>query len=250
MGLKKLLCGIILSVSLISSLSTLTTSAEELYDIGRVYNEYIYDGTDVRTYNGYSVIVMSVASKYYYGEGFGRERLRVWSRLETMKKLYPDWSPWVSKTVHQFSSNNNDMILTGSDPGHNLSSTDLPPVLYDLLAYKGIPTDTIKAYVNNSTIKGTGKVENTGYDWSLTTHRPQHSVVDLPLSISYKDADEKVSNTYSGINVKFNYSLPGYLTNYPVHTKSKIEYGLTYKYGGVYYVWTGDAKLDHDVNRK
>jgi hypothetical protein len=185
-----------------------TTVDESLYDIGRAYHSYVYSGSNqVPNTNGNSTVIISVSSRYYYGQGFGRESVRVWGRLDTINALSPTLYNTISKAWTRFNSSNGTFMITGSNPGYNLS-----PWVYDVMSWAsiqniGLPLETVKAYIGNMSLTGTERVENSGGNWSIYFHGVDQNIVNLPNTIKYTDSDKAVNQKYSGARTKYNYSL-------------------------------------------
>lgn len=201
-------------------------------------------------------MVLSDQARYFYGEGWGRERIRVWSRLDTINAhFYPSslgYYNGVSKIEAEFESidsRTTDLIMSGTDPTNNTSSYWLGSVLYDILAYKGVPAgETIQALTNDFWTEGT-KVESiNGHHYIITTYSPDNAKVNLPNTSGYSSADAAVQGSTSGSEFKFDYHLPYYDTNYWVQAYARVQYQTVYS-GTFWWTWTGKAALAHQVNK-
>jgi len=237
--------------------NTLVLAAnEQLYDKGRSYS-YIFANSTAPS--SYSTVVISDSAMYYNSQGWGRERIRLWSRLGTVDKIYPyPYSNSVSQMELRFASTNNSMLINATDPVTNMNSPfTVPGLAYDILSYMNLPSnfigDIVVAFVNSVNTKGTKVTQNTSYDYTVTFYSPDYNIVDLPLSISYKDADVQVGSNYSGADAKFQYNLPSNLYNYTVYAKGRILYATwvpSDQGGGLVYNWTGFTQIQHVVNSK
>lgn len=98
---------------------------------------------------------------------------------------------------------------------------------------------------------GTKIIKDYAYDWTVVYYGPDENVVNLPNSISYSDADYKVKGNYSGAAAKFQYGLPGNVTNYVVWPQGQIQYSTQLR-GSIVpvYYWTGTVGISHTVNSK
>ncbi|MBC7343649.1 MAG: hypothetical protein H5U02_14590 [Clostridia bacterium] len=231
-----------------------STDTYEYYDKGRAYSAMLgsmqLDG---------STVVISTSAYYLPSKDYGRERIRLWSKLDQVKRTYPpslgylSWCQQMNLRFYSDDSRAHDLMIRATDPQTMAGpSAWIENVIYDIFCYKGIPTLTIQAFVNSMFTEGTEVVSETGpgFDTTVRFYRPDDSRVDLPNSIPYSEADLQVGSTYSGASAVFEFTLPSIDTWFLCWPQGQVKYGILYTggSGSIWYVWSGATGVHHYVN--
>ncbi|MGO4185975.1 hypothetical protein AB4Z45_32830 [Paenibacillus sp. MCAF9] len=252
--LKKTISIITISSVIMGIMASSAFAAEtKYYDKGRSYSKYleVYD-KDVET------AVASVSAVYDPVSQVGRERVRLWGRSAVLEAALPGLSFAISKAKIVFvavdsRASNNPLMITGSSPVKKLSSYTLPVVIYDILNWKNIYTNTISSllnmYTNNITTTGTDVTDQSAYEKTILFHSVGGPKGELPSSIKYGDVDSVIGNTTSGISAEFQYNLLKETKNFYVSGQGYIQYwSYATMGGGSIYLWSGTAGITHTVN--
>jgi hypothetical protein len=240
--MKKLVVFLLLLSICLFNFNTAFATGDPMWDKGRYHTHYV-NGLNV----GQSAGIISVSSYYSKNGEWGMNRVRVWSRTPAVKSYFnshfgtTSGSCWVSNvyiTNEPVSSYPSAYDIYNWDPQtSNWSNTYLEGVAYDILNFKGIPSNTIAALVNGITTV----VNVTGSATSKTVEiRNPDYARDLPAGVYYNDADASVNNQLSSYQAKFWYNLPVSSTWFHMAARGKINY--TFRYwddnDSVYHTWT------------
>ncbi|ACV62619.1 hypothetical protein Dtox_1763 [Desulfofarcimen acetoxidans DSM 771] len=137
--------------------------------------------------------------------------------------------------------------MTGMNPPD--TSLNLPLIIWDILNYKGIPTNTLSAFANNFLASGISSSGLGTYDASKTFNATS-TKINLPNSYSYSNADAYTNNsTGSSAEVWFGYDVRNKNnTSYRLWPQSRIQYWVSYNGNFPIYLWTNYAGVQHTVN--
>lgn len=255
--IKKLFLGLLSLIMVTICITPLSVLANEKYYFkGRDYNQYIYPGGNQHSYNGWSTVILSTSANYYSSGQFGRQQIRLWSRMSTIDKIYSPTSyvnriEKMSLRFQSTESRKNSMMINSTTPGTNTSSYVVPALVYDILSYVPyVPVSAVEALTGNIATTGTERQSPQGYDNTIIYYNPSKSIVDLPSNITWDNADYELRGTRSGAYGYFQYNLPSSVNNFSVTASGKVQYSSQLK--GVItipvYYWTGEATAKHTVN--
>lgn len=124
--------------------------------------------------------------------------------------------------VYSDDSRRNYLFINGINPPDSSSSTNLPLVIYDILNYKGIPTNIIAAYVNNFFASGISTSGFGSYDVIRTYNGTTSDKINLPSTIPYSDGQVKNQTNGSSAESYFGYNLNNQNTNFYLWPQIKI----------------------------
>ncbi len=233
------------------------------WDKGRAQSTYLG-----QTNYGASTFVIAAHAFYVNPGGWGRERIRVWGRNETVRNIYKSSLGYevggVARADLRFYVDSNPaspnyesrfdcLQVTGTSPGVSAPVASFPSVLYDLLGYLRLkpPGNTIDAIVAGLQASR-ALSQPVGSDSKLTINAGGLSAFpeaksSLPNSVSYLDADGSDTDSESGISVKFTYNLHPMHTNFKVWPQGQVAYIIFYG-GGFWFASSGAAGVVHTVN--
>jgi hypothetical protein len=256
---KSFILGTVLLAFAAPTYTSAETSTETLYDKGRAYNYYLDNNPAV---NNYSTVVMSVQANYYNSQGWGRERIRMWSRMDTINEMYPpsEYENWVAKMNLRFYTDDpraSALMLSATDPVTKTTNYTIPDIAYDIAGYfgstPGVILGTIQALANLMATQGTERIEDSAHDNTIVFYQPDLNVANLPNTISYSDADGQLNGNnggpHSGADAKFQYNLPSNQTSFKLWPQGQIQYETWANWEPYpWYFWTGAVNIHHTVN--
>lgn len=289
-GAKRMRKKLILSMLAASFLfsSTLISSSEKVYAAETILPgfDYYYKGSsyanlymkgssnDNSNKTADSTVVMSAKALYQPERGIGYESITAWSRLSTINNIYSGLSysdAKVNQIDVKFRVQNLGIPfdIYSTDPKEELTEHKVNPYLegslsslVNVLAYKYPITSAVytpfQMVLNNINVKkGTNLTGSGGTVQTVQFLLPDSSKADLPISISYKEADYKTrkgGGLERGVTVKFIYDMPKNYQNIIVVPQAKVKYSVVMVAGNAapvtLYGWTNTAYVEHTVNSK
>jgi hypothetical protein len=247
------------------------------WDKDRSYNSFI-DGNDVSL----STVVISAKATYKPSANQGRERIRMWARVEQVWNAldlnggFPDYNNLsISKMNLRFYSRDSRatggaLQILANDPVEETNSFTVPGLAYTILGYFGdtpsLILGSIEAKINsiksNSGVKVLSE-SGRNYDKTLVfypndgwydgtknyyTGQPIEKA-DLPATIPFRKADGEVVGKYSGVDMLITYSLDAGVKAFKLWPQGQVQYKITTSSPALtYYFWTGAVWLEHTVN--
>jgi hypothetical protein len=228
---------------------------DQLWDKGRSTGTFL-NGSNT----GMQMNVMS-ASAHIVNTGHisGIERIRAWGRLDNVNQIYsaPYYNGINGVQIRLFSddSRRSSFFISGANPPDSSKSVSIiSNIIYDILGYKGIPTNTITAYVNNFTVSGISTTGLGSYDLrkSFSNVSSEASAkMNLPSSIPSTDADGQVSGHTKGSSAEVYFSYDIRTTNnsaFVLWPQARVQYSHVYPGTMAWFSWTNYAGLKHTVN--
>lgn len=231
------------------------------YDKGRNYTKVLWGTTmDVST------MVISTHAWYDPNMGWGRERIRVWGRNDSVRRYYPYSYPTYYSVagVNQanlrflvmddpaspyYNPSFDSLSISSTSPEDNSTSTALASVAYDLLGYKSVQTATLSVIID-SLFSSTQRQKPNGHDNTVVFRAGMLNAFDetqtsLPNTITYDNADEQGG---TGITAKFTFNLTPSKTDFCVWPQAIVDYLIFTGSGGFFYVSSGAAGVPQTIN--
>ncbi|MGE6231288.1 hypothetical protein [Paenibacillus chitinolyticus] len=253
---------------LIINLFTVTSIgyAEEAYwDKGRDYATKICFNSSCdssNSYNGWSTVVLSTGA--IYNGLTGLERTRIWSRIGTLRKIYPD-DRWIfdveraEVTMRATGANSSAMVFSGTSPDTITKKYEIPSLVYTIYGffnkYTGIAKDIIAA-TGVLTVQSGTESKNIVGGKTVVWYSPKVADIDLNNNIDWYDAEAQLGSNTSynpGATARFSFSLNPGVKNFPVEATGRIRYAIgvpNYPYPGYSYsyYWTNGPQVPHTIN--
>jgi hypothetical protein len=259
-----------------TSQEPLNTDANRLEDNGRSYSSDLVFQSPSNI--GAETAVVGASSFFLPVQSRGGVRIRVWSRLEDVRKYYKTGifgtMVFIGVGGAKFELNCVDprnmlnheaFVINATNPDASPdTSSILDTFTYDILSFieigpVHIPTNLIAAVVNNFNVDKILRDKAKSYDNTLEFKQNIYgeipeNIVNLPPSIPYYSADLQTQNSNydpSGAEAAFffDWNLPGDQRAINAVASAKIRYDVLYQ-GSItpFYIWSGDAQENITIN--
>ncbi|MBS4030650.1 MAG: hypothetical protein KGZ63_04400 [Clostridiales bacterium] len=264
---KKLVILLLVIFVLILDVSP-SLASSEFYHKGNAYSSILGS----TSYSG-STVVISAGAYYDRNSGQGQADVRVWSRnsqvlnyLGYANNAY-NWAEADRYyAIYGSGGTRGDMVLNGTSPLHNTSSSAIvPSFVFDYLNFVVPGAGTLYSFIDATTkyINAQSGV----YVVSVSTNKKQVEVrgndfpIELSSTIGYGEADPKLdpdpytrgSNAIAGSGAaKFDFSLGSTYTPYPIVFQGRVLYQIFHDmdkaYYGSYTIFSGYATVNEYIN--
>jgi hypothetical protein len=231
--------------------------------------------SSVLNWQGTSVIdgetaVSSTSSYFNPVQSDGGVRVRVWARLDDVRKyLGPDSLVWVGGSKFEVACVDprdtpiHIFVTLATDPGTSNGKSKIESVFYyllDLIDFGGfhIPTGVIAAWANNFWIdtvtRDSFNVSDNTLEFSqgLYNEIPEN-LINLPSVIPYDNADAAVQQPSNSSGAEalfyFRWDLPDDQRSIQAVSSGKIRYQVCYPGSIPWSIWSGDAKENIVINK-
>lgn len=252
-----LICLMIIFV-VFSGLSNKVYANETFYYKGSTYTGSYSDGLNGSNTTASSVVVISASAAFGYP--MGKERVRLFTRCDTINGIYGSYICNPVETSIRFSASHSNGVDNGTS-GFITATYLRPSEAIDLTDFTWIfnsyrvelASRTISAIANE--VRSNSIDHTSGsYDSAkrVIFKRFSKSLLDVPNTVSYNTIDSHFNNSRKGVSAtfSFHYQVPngGYVT-----VKGDAEYDLRIAHDSPYtpplllLVKTGEARLTHSI---
>ncbi len=217
-------------------------------------NAYSYKLQNNPVANNWSTVVMATSNRK--GVEVGYTNIQIWGRLDTLNNHWKDFykvylnGAEAKLNVEDSNGYGQYLRIISTTPGTINESYTMSTYSFELIDYivpgVGYVGKVLQAFSNGVTTSGTTSYRPSYDEAWVTFKKPAN--LNLPNTISWKNANEAVNGKTSGITAEFNWTL---FTNKTVNliSRGRVQYNMVNSEVPLgIKLWTNYAYVKHTVN--